>query len=337
MALLDFSGLVFGYSDERVIVEAGGALNAGNIVGLIGANAGGKTTLLRLLLGELSPEAGRVQRARQASCAYVSQSAGGEDSDQLFEFVKGGRSDLAALSTKIGALHEALAAAPDDQQLMRQLGQAEQRFSALGGHRWDHEVERLLLGLSFLRCDFTRQLGVLSGGQRQKACLARALISGSSCLIFDEPTNHLDLAAQAFFVDYLKALPRGCSVLLVSHDRWLLDQLCTHIWELDDGTLYRYPGNYSRYVPLREERRKQARLAFERQQEHIARTEEYIRRNIAGQNTRQARGRRKLLGRMERFERPADDPQLSFVLKPQLRSGEQLLLVENLAFSYGGT
>lgn len=337
MALVEFSGLAFGYSDERVIVEAGGALNAGNIIGLIGANAGGKTTLLRLLLGELSPEAGRVQRARQASLAYVSQTAGGEDGELLFEFVKAGRSDLAALSAKIATLHDALASAPDDQQLIRQLGQAEQRFSALGGHRWDHEVERLLLGLSFLRSEFTRQLGVLSGGQRQKACLARALISSSNCLIFDEPTNHLDLAAQAFFVEYIKALPKDRAVLLVSHDRWLLDRLCTHIWELDDGTLYRYPGNYSKYVPLREERRKQARLAFERQQDHIARTEEYIRRNIAGQNTRQARGRRKLLGRMDRLEKPADDPQLSFVLRPQLRSGEQLLLVENLAFSYGGT
>jgi len=160
-------------------------------------------------------------------------------------------------------------------------------------------------------------------------------LSDSNCLVFDEPTNHLDLAAQAFFVDYLRGLPRETAVVLVSHDRWLLDSLATHIWELDGGVLYRYPGNYSKYVPLRDERRKQARLAYERQQEHIARTEEYIRRNIAGQNTKQARGRRKILGRMERVERPADDPEMSFFLQPALRSGEQLLIVENLSFGYG--
>ena len=335
VALLEFSGLAYGFSDELVIVEATGALHAGNVIGLVGTNGGGKTTLLRLLLGELGPEDGRVQRAKGARIAYVSQAAVGDDDDALFDFAAAGRADLVELD----ALHDRLAAElelhPADGALAARLGEVQMRFAALGGHIWQHELERLLLGLSFSREEFTQPLSSLSGGQRQKACLARALISGSNCLVLDEPTNHLDLDAQAFLAGYIRGLPAECAVLLVSHDRWLLDAACTHIWELDDGVLHRYVGNYSRYWPARELRRKQADEEYKRQQEYVARTEEYIRRNIAGQNTKQARGRRTLLSRMQRVERPAEDPQLSFVLKPTLTTGEQLLLVENLAFGYG--
>ena len=334
MALIEFANLAYGYTDERVIVEASGALHPGNIIGLVGPNGGGKTTLLRLLLGELSPEQGRVQRAKAAELAYVSQTAAGRDEDELFSFVRSGRAELCALEREIGQIQAKLATAVDDQMLLARLGKAQQRFAALGGHRLDHDVRRLLLGLSFAPGELYQKLGTFSGGQRQKACLGRALLSDSNTLVFDEPTNHLDLAAQDFFVEYVKGLPPETAVVLVSHDRWLLDALGTHIWELEDGVLYRYKGNYSAYVPARELRRKHAREAYARQQEHISRTEEYIRRNIAGQNTRQARGRRTLLARMERIARPADDPDISFVLKPQLRSGEQLLLVEDLAFAY---
>jgi len=344
VAWLEFNGVAFGYSDERVIAEAQGALNPGDVVGLVGQNGGGKTTLLRLLLGELAPEAGRVQRARQLRPAYVSQGGIEDTGLSLWDFVRAGRGDLTALEEGIEQAREELTRAPGDAPLLHRLGELEARFAALGGHAWDNETERLVLGLSFTRADIPQSLSMLSGGQQQKASLARALLGGGNAFIFDEPTNHLDLDAQAFFAEYVRALMGRPAwgegelrpgMILVSHDRWLLDALCTHIWELDDGTLYRYVGNYSRYAPLRELRRRQQREAFARQQEHIARTEEYIRRNIAGQNTRQARGRRTLLARMERLERPREDPAMRFVLAPGVRTGEQVLLVERLAFSYG--
>ncbi len=298
-----------------------------------------------MLLGELLPEQGRVQRARVARVAYVEQSAAGDDAQALYAFVREGREDLAALEQELAALTEQVSVHAGDELALARLGEAESQFSVLGGHAWDTETARLLQGLSFITEDFTKPLAQLSGGQRQKACLARALLSGSNCLIFDEPTNHLDLQAQAFFANYIKtriAQPRAqesgpIGVILVSHDRWLLDALATHVWELEDGVLYRYAGNYSQYVPARELRRKQALDAFQRQQDYVARTEEYIRRNIAGQNTRQARGRRTILGRMQRMERPSADPEMRFVLSPQLRTGEQVLIVEDLAFAYGGS
>jgi ATP-binding cassette subfamily F protein 3 len=335
VSLLEFSSLVYGYTDVRIVAQASGALHPGNVVGLVGANGCGKTTLLRLLLGEFAPEAGNVQRSKALKLAYVPQVAEGRADNQLYTFVKTGRADLESLQAMLDELKRQLAMSPDSEHLLEKLGVADERFTALGGHRWEHDVERLLLGLSFHRSDFAQPLEQLSGGQRQKACLARALLSGANCFVFDEPTNHLDLAAQQFFCNYLQELPNDCAVLLVSHDRWLLDALCTHTWELEDGVLHRYPQCYSKAAPLRDERRMQARLAFERQREHITRTEDYIRRNIAGQNTRQARGRRKLLNRMERLEQPSADPAMSFVLTPSLRSGEQVLIIENLAFSYG--
>ncbi len=334
MAWLEFSGIRFGFSDERIITEASGALHPGNVVGLVGPNGGGKTTLLRLLRGELSPEAGTVQRNKQARLGYVSQAAAGDDAQPLYEYVRAGRAELTVLEARMHELHERIAQAPDDAQALRRLGEAEAQFAAHGGHTWDAEVQRLLTGLRFSG-GHSQRLDTLSGGQRQKANLARALLSDANCLILDEPTNHLDLDAQQFLVDYLRSLPKDTAVLVVSHDRWLLRQLCSQIWELEDGVLYRYSGGYDAYVPARDLRRQQMREAYTRQQEQIARTEEYIRRNIAGQNTRQAQGRRTLLARMERLERPGDDPDVRFVLTPRLRTGEHLLSVERLAFAYG--
>jgi ATP-binding cassette, subfamily F, member 3 len=334
VAWLEFNSVRFGFSDEMLITEASGALHPGNRVGLVGPNGGGKTTLLKLLRGELAPEAGSVQRNKQARLGYVSQAAAGDDAMPLYEYVRAGRAELTVLEARMHELHERIAHEPEDAGALRQLGEAEAQFATHGGHTWDAEVQRLLTGLRFTG-GFEQRLDTLSGGQRQKANLARALLSDANCLILDEPTNHLDLDAQAFLVDYLRSLPKDTAVLLVSHDRWLLKQLATQIWELDSGVLYRYSGSYEQYVAARALRRQQQREQYERQQEQIARTEEYIRRNIAGQNTRQAQGRRTLLARMERLDRPGDDPDVRFVLTPRLRTGEHLLSVERLAFGYG--
>ncbi|MCC7479107.1 ABC-F family ATP-binding cassette domain-containing protein [bacterium] len=351
MSLLEFSGLRFGYSDEIVVLEAAGALHSGNVVGLVGVNGGGKTTLLRLLSGELQPDSGNLQRSRSTRIALVAQAAEGDMDTPLYDYVQGGRPELIELEHQIARLSDELslpqnAAGPAHEALLQRLGRAQDELDARGGHGWEHMVERLLLGLAFRPGQFSRPIGRMSGGQLQKARLARQLLSVANCLILDEPTNHLDLDSQAFLVDWLRALTgrgggaglpsaRGdCAVLLVSHDRWLLDALCDHIWELEAGVLYRYPGNYSKYLPQREARRRLAREQYESQREQIARTEEYIRRNIAGQNTKQAQGRRTHLQRMERLEAPSSDPQLSFILKPALRTGEQVLVVEDLAFAY---
>lgn len=336
MSLLEFSSLSFGYTDEFIIRDASGQLQPGNIIGLVGMNGGGKTTLLRLIEGELSPDNGSVQINRSTRMASVSQAAGGEDDDTLTNFVRGGRQDLVELSERMHELVHRLALHPEDEQLQHELGQAQERFNALEGHRWETDVDRIIGGLSFEEECHEQTLGSMSGGQRQKACLARALICDANCLIFDEPTNHLDIAAQEFFASYLNSLRSRAGVILVSHDRWLLDSVCTHIWEVDNQSLFRYPGNYTKYRPQRDLRRRAELDNYQKQREHIAKTEEYIRRNLAGQNTKQAQGRRKLLGRMERVDRPTDDPSMSFVLKPALLSGEQLLIVEQLSFAYSG-
>ncbi|MCB1220019.1 MAG: ATP-binding cassette domain-containing protein [Planctomycetales bacterium] len=336
MSLLEFSNLSFGYTDEYIIRDASGQLQPGNVIGLVGQNGGGKTTLLKLIEGRLTPEAGNIQVSRGTQITIVTQSSGGTDTDTLREFVRGGRADLVELQERMGKLVRELEHRPEDEALQAELGSVQERFAVLDGHRWETDIDRIISGLSFTDEQHNQTLGSMSGGQRQKACLARALISDANCLIFDEPTNHLDIEAQEFFADYLKSLRGRAGVILVSHDRWLLDSVCTHIWEVDNQGLFRYPGNYTKYRPQRDLRRRAELDQFQKQQEHIAKTEEYIRRNIAGQNTKQAQGRRKLLGRMERVDRPADDPQMSFVLKPALLSGEQLLIVEQLCFSYSG-
>ncbi len=323
---------------DDVVVEFGGQRllgplsfqhNPGEKLVLVGRNGTGKTTLLKVIAGELTPTSGRVERARGLSVAYLEQILREDPSLPVLTFVLRGIPDLLELE----AQREELASTLDDPKTLAVFSAIEEKLERLGAATARPRAQALLQGLGIPQDLHERPLRELSGGQKTRVALARALLSPCDLLLLDEPSNHLDLLGATFLARTLGE--RKGAVLLVTHDRFLVDAVGSEILELAGGTLERYPGPFARYLKERVARREQQRRAFELQQAEIARQEEFIRRNIAGQNTRQAQARQKLLAKTERLEPPPPDPEPVKLRWPQTpRGGDRVLEVHRLAVGY---
>jgi ATP-binding cassette, subfamily F, member 3 len=307
-------------------------------IALVGPNGAGKTTLLNILARRDDPTEGIVTHSKGLQVGFLPQEASLELSDEhatLWEEMLLAFRSLLAQEKKLGEMADALAHSPDDEALLAAYGDAQHRFEADGGYEYNLRIEQVLAGLGFDEVDYRRPIAQLSGGQKTRALLARLLLESPDLLILDEPTNHLDIAA----IEWLEAWLKGFdgALLVVSHDRYFMDNVVNHVWELIFGRLEEYRGSYSKYVQSREARHAQMLSEHERQQEFVAKEEDYIRRNIAGQNTRQAQGRRKRLERYLRDEaiiRPRELKALHLNLSTRIRSGDKVLMTENLEIGY---
>src|SRR5260221_3931911 len=215
---------------------------------------------------------------------------------------------------------------------MQRYDELQTRFEHAGGYTYENRVDQVLDGLGFTREQQEAPVVQLSGGQQTRAALGKLLLQEPDLLLLDEPTNHLDLAALEWFEAYLSSW-KGAMVI-VAHDRYFLDKVVSRIIEMSFGRIEEYPGNYTRYLHLREERMERRTREYETQQAHIAHTEEFIRRYKAGQRSREARGRQKLLNRLERVERPQDFPEMQFEFSPVIDSGQMGLSTQKLAAGY---
>lgn len=205
-------------------------------------------------------------------------------------------------------------------------------FELAGGYTYEQRIAQVLSGLGFDEDDFRRPVAQLSGGQKTRALLARLLLEEPDLLLLDEPTNHLDLAGIEWLENYLQVW-KGAMVV-VAHDRAFLDAVVERVWELEWGRLERYRGNYSAYVAQKAERLALQKADYDRQRQFVVRTEEFIRRNIAGQRSREAKGRRKRLARMARNERPRVYRPMSLDLGDVSRSGDLVLGLYGLTVGY---
>ena len=306
-------------------------------IALVGPNGAGKTTLLHILLGIESPSEGGVTRARAVRVGFLPQRPVLDGTHTLRDELLAGLAALRTLEADLIAMAEEIAARPDDLALLERYGDLQDRFEALGGYTYEARLKMVMQGLGFTPEDGDMPLSQLSGGQKTRALLARLLLEAPDLLALDEPTNHLDISAIEWLEGYLKDFPGA--VVVVSHDRYFMDAVADTIWELDFGTLERYRGNYSHYIKQREERHERLWKDYEAQQEFIAKEEDYIRRNIAGQNTRQAKGRRTRLERLKRDElirRPRARRDLTLRLAESGRSGEQVIMTRELRVGYPG-
>ena len=304
-------------------------------IGLVGANGVGKTTLLRVILGLEESSEGAVQAAKGLRMGYLPQEASFESLQgtlwtECLEVFR----DLRARQAELTRLEHAMSDPGKADGILEKYGRLQHEFEILGGYTYETRIRQVLTGLGFAPGEEKRPIDQLSGGQRTRALLAKLLLSSPDLLLMDEPTNHLDISAIEWLESYLKDWDGG--VLIVSHDRYFLDQVVNTIWEMDSEMEF-FRGNYSAYLVQREARYKRLLDEYQAQQEFIEKEEDYIRRNISGQNARQAQGRRKRLERMleeARLTPPGESRNLRLNLEAGARSGDLVLRTTALDIGY---
>lgn len=327
----------FDYGRAPILRGVDFSLEPGERAAIVGRNGTGKTTLFRILTGDLKADRGSVDRPRRMRVAWLRQDTSLSQGDTLFDAVRGRQTELIALEKELEDLLVELERAgqgAEHDRLTARYGRAQTTFEALGGYDLDSKVEKVLSGLGFGHSDLARPLAEFSGGEQRVAALASVLIRKADLMLLDEPTNHLDLPAILWLEKHLAA--EKCAMLLISHDRTFLDHLSTTTWHLKDARLRRYAGNYSFFVRERAERERQDLIAWERQQEEIARLKDYIARNIVGQKTKQAQSRRKQLGKIVRIDKPSNERTLNIRLEARQRGGKTFVTAEGLSKAFDG-
>lgn len=324
------------YGGEWLFQGLTAQVNPGDRIGLIGRNGVGKTTLFSLIEGRFAPDEGAIHRAGSLTVSRVEQIPRFDPARTLREETIGVFADLTDMEAEMRSLEARMADGDHTEATGQAYETLKTRYEYLGGYDYHARTESVLFGLGFASPDLDLQCAKLSGGQRSRMALARALLRPADLMLLDEPTNHLDLSGILWLTNFLRNL--RSAIVVVSHDRRFLDQVTTRTWEMEESTLFDYPAPFSRARELREERLRLQREAYERQQEWRRRTEDFVRRNIAGQKTRQAQSRRKQLERADWMDAPEEGPDGPvFRLAQAPRGGSLAVELQDAEIGYPGT
>ena len=335
MAFVQFSQVSLAFGERDILKNVTINLQTGSKVALTGANGSGKSTLIKVLAGLTAPDSG--ERAVQKDCriAYLPQSGLThhgctllQEADKAFQYGYD-------MQNKIDELGSRLAANPSNMQLAEEQADLIQKLDDSGWHRRQSVAESVLLGLGFLRTDFDRNTEEFSGGWQMRIALAKALMQNPDILLLDEPTNYLDLEARSWLEEFLQNYNGG--FLLVSHDRYFLDVTINEVYELFNGDLKRYPGNYTHYEKVREQELKTLMAAYEQQQQEIQKLEDFITRfGYKATKAAQAQEYQKKLEKMVRIEIPESLKKIHFTFPPAPHAGRLVLRLNGITKSYDG-
>ena len=296
MSLITTSGLSKSYGSVDIFSGLNLTIPPQSRIALVGENGIGKTTLLNVLADQESPSEGKIQRANQLKIGYLPQKSDLNSNHSLWEETLTAFDDLRDVERVLQELELSMSQpGGSTEELLTRYGTLQADFEHRGGYTYESRIQQVLAGLGFSTQDFHMPVNHLSGGQRTRTLLSRLLLTSSDLLIFDEPTNHLDIEAIQWLEGYLKNYPGG--ILLVSHDRYFIDQVCNQIWEMSRGGFETYRGNYSAYLNQRQSRWERQQETFEAEKSRLVNELDYVKRNIAGQNTNQAKGKLRLLSR----------------------------------------
>ncbi|MDE3054357.1 MAG: ABC-F family ATP-binding cassette domain-containing protein, partial [Gemmatimonadota bacterium] len=335
MTLLSFSDVGVDFGATTLFSGVTFTVAAGDRWGIVGRNGTGKTTLFRLLTGAMEPTRGALARQPGTRVSLLEQHRDFGDAETVWEAAAGELSALLALERSL--VEQAAALAHDSSpEALERYGRDLERFEHEGGYEVTSRIDAVLHGLGFdPAAARATPVAVLSGGERGRLGLARQLTSTADVLLLDEPTNHLDLDTTAWLESYLQTVDR--TVLLVSHDRAFLAATVDHILHFEGGSAFPYTGTYKDFVIQRTERRLAQQRAFDQQRKKIARESDYIARNIAGQNSRQAKGRRKRLERMPRLSAPiaGDDDAMALRFDVHDRGGDRVVQAVGVSVKVG--
>jgi ATP-binding cassette, subfamily F, member 3 len=320
------------FGSQSVLRDIGFQINPTEKVGLIGANGAGKTTLLKLISGVQEPDTGSVTRKTALQIGTLDQIPDFHEGTSVFEEALRAFDYLQGLETEMRALELAIATNPGAGTLNR-YSDLQHEFELKGGYSYRAHTEAALLGVGFTKNAFKHASRTLSGGEKNRLALAKLLLSSTELLLLDEPTNHLDIRSIEWLEKFLNDTTK--TLVVVSHDRLFLDRVVNRIIELDGGRIQDYRGNYSKYLEQQAERLERQTKEWRLQSEWIEQQEDYIRRNIAGQKTKQAQSRRKLLARVKPLEKPRSAPaKVKFRFMPVDRTGRYIVSARDLAIGY---
>lgn len=328
LASLNHASLSFGQHD--VIKDVTWALQEGECWGVIGRNGAGKSTIFKVLLGELELGDGVVVQPtmeRGIRTGYYSQDLLPKTQGTVLEETLSTFVEVELALCEMHELEHQMAECRSDlTSVMERYQTAQEHFERLDGFTIQARAESILFALGFTPALLQTKIATLSGGQKCRVMLAKAILKGQDLLLLDEPTNHLDLPSLRWLETFINET--SATAAIISHDRYFLDRIATSILEIELGCSRCYLGNYSDFIEKKEQELEIAERHFERQQEYIRKQEEYIRRNIAGQNTKIARGRRTHLSKIQRLEKPLKDRrQVKFVFPETQRSGDTALVL----------
>lgn len=337
MIVLSANNLTKTYGTDVIIEKASFHLNNGDKVGIIGRNGAGKTTLLNMLTGELSCDEGEFFISQNTRIGYLKQRDNFNSERTVMEEIEGIFSGLAKLEEEIARLSDEVAANPHDMRRIERLDELQHRFDREGGYTYKSEIIGILNSMAFGESFYNKKISSLSGGERTRLALAALLLEKPDILLLDEPTNHLDIGTLKWLEQYLSAY-KG-TVMIVSHDRYFLDQTVNRIFEVENHKVYCYEGKYSDYAAQKKLRRETELRAYNNQQREIARQEEMIRRmkqHGTEHLAKRAASREKRLDMIERLERPESEMgKMKIHFRQNFQSGGDVILAEDLEKCFG--
>ena len=333
--LIELQDLGKSFGEHEVLKHVTASVERGDRIGIIGANGTGKTTLLRVLCGESLPDAGDAAFAAGATCGYLEQTGHLDPEKDVYETMRLAFQPALDAMAELETLQKQLAADHHNTAITDKITACNAVIDAMDAYNMDTQIKKVLNGMGFPADTWKKKAGVLSGGEQTRLRLARLLLERPDILILDEPTNHLDLETMDWLETYLKAY-RG-AVLVVSHDRYFLDSVCTRIWELRGKTITTYRGNYSAYLPQREAADERLQKQHDADVEKAAKLQDYIDRNLVrASTTKMAQSRRKQLEKLEITEAPQDETnQLKFRFEYDVEPWNELVLLKNLTIKIG--
>jgi len=332
--LVQLTGVSKSFASQDILRDVGFQINPSEKIGLIGANGAGKTTLLKLIAGAYEPDSGSVSRRSQLEIGSLDQIPDFREDISVLEEGLRAFEHLRRIEAAMRELEHVIAETPAREVLDR-YSQLQHEFELKGGYSYRARTEAALLGVGFSKDALDQASRSLSGGEKNRLALAKLLLSNAELLLLDEPTNHLDIKSIEWLERFLRETNK--TLVIVSHDRFFLDRVVGRILEISGTTIQDYRGNYTYYLKDRSERFARQQKEWELQSEWIERQEDYIRRNIAGQKTKQAQSRRKLLARVKPLEKPkSTSAKVKFRFLPVERSGRYVLAARNLSVGYEG-
>ncbi|MBK5495226.1 ABC-F family ATP-binding cassette domain-containing protein [Bacillus sp. TH13] len=340
LILLQVNGLSKLYGAETILANIKLEVQTKDRIALVGRNGAGKSTLLKIIAGELSHDGGEIIKPKDVSIGYLAQNTGLETSLTIWDEMLTVFTHLQQMETKLRRLEQEMGKEENFsneaiyERLLADYDQLQLNYKDQGGYQYEADIRSILSGLGFPVETHQTTISTLSGGQKTRLALGKLLLTKPDLLILDEPTNHLDIETLTWLEQYLQGYPGA--ILIVSHDRYFLDKLVTQVYEISNKESRRFVGNYSKYLDLKSALYDQEMKRYEKQQDEIAKLEDFVQKNIArASTTKRAQSRRKQLDRMELLTRPlGDSKSASFHFDIEKQSGNDVLQVKDATIGY---